>query len=66
MILHDPQRKHGDDTYKGPFVITKVNDNGTLQLRMETPSGNAKYETWNIRQLRPFKETDPLPDGETP
>jgi len=66
MILHDPQRKHGDDTYKGPFVIAKVNDNGTLQLRMETPSGNAKYETWNIRQLRPFKETDPLLNDETP
>ena len=53
-ISHDPHRKHGDDVTKGPFVIsTKVNDNGTVQLRMELPSGNAKYKTWNIRQIRP-------------
>ena len=52
-ITHDPHRKHGDDITKGPFVITRVNDNGTVQLRMELPSGNAKYETWNIRQIRP-------------
>jgi hypothetical protein len=55
MILHDPNRKHGDDTYKGPFVITKVNDNGTLQLRMTTPHGGAKLENWNIRNVRPIK-----------
>ena len=56
MILHDPNRKHGDDTYKGPFVITKVNDNGTLQLRIPTASGNGfKLENWNIRNVRPFK-----------
>ena len=54
-ITHDPHRKHGDDITKGPFVITGVNDNGTVQLRMELPSGNAKYETWNIRQIRPCK-----------
>ena len=54
-ITHDPHRKHGDDITKGPFVITRVNDNGTVQLRMELPSGNAKYETWNIRQIRPCK-----------
>ena len=54
-IVHDPHRKHGDDVTKGPFVITKVNDNGTVQLRMELPSGNAKYETWNIRQIRPCR-----------
>ena len=54
MILHDPNRKHGDDTYKGPFVITKVNDNGTLQLRIPTPSGNGfKLKKWNIGNGRP-------------
>ena len=32
MILHDPNQKHGDDTYKGPFVITKVYDNAQNDL----------------------------------
>ena len=54
MIRHDPHRKHGDDTYKGPYSITRVNDNGTLQLRITTPHGGAKLELWNIRNVRPY------------
>ena len=54
MIRHDPNRKHGDDTYKGPYPLTEVNDNGTVKLRKTTPSGNAVFHTWNIRNLRPY------------
>ena len=54
MIRHDPNRKHGDDTYKGPYPLTKVNDNGTVQLRKTTPSGGSVLVTWNIRNLRPY------------
>jgi hypothetical protein len=39
MIRHEPNRKHGADTYKGPYLLTEVNDNGTVQLRVPTPHG---------------------------
>jgi hypothetical protein len=35
MIRHEPNRKHGADTYK-VYLLT-VNDNGTVQLRVPTP-----------------------------
>lgn len=54
MIRHDPNRKHGDDTFKGPYPLTKVNDNGTVQLRKTTAHGGAELSTWNIRNLRPY------------
>ena len=41
LILDQPNRKYGDDMYKGPFTVTKVNDNGTLCVRQPTASGNA-------------------------
>ena len=58
MIRHDPSRKHGDDTYKGPYPITVVYDNGTVQLRQTKPSGNAVLQTWNIRKIRPYVRPD--------
>jgi hypothetical protein len=33
-MIHEPNRKHGADTYKGPY-LTEVNDNGTVQLRFQ-------------------------------
>ena len=42
QVSHGPHCKHGDKVTKGPFVITKGNDNGTVQLRVELPSVNAK------------------------
>ena len=57
MILHDPNQKHGDDTYKGPFVFTKVNDNVTLQLRIITPYGCAKCK---ICETYGLSKPDPL------
>ena len=53
FLKHKPHRKFGDDTHKGPFVITQVNNNGTVQLRIPTKNGGATYDTWNIRQIRP-------------
>ena len=54
MILHNPNWKHGDNTYKGPFIITKFNDNGTLQLHINTPHGGVKLKNWNIWNVRFF------------
>ncbi|MDY6966995.1 MAG: hypothetical protein SVM80_13740, partial [Halobacteriota archaeon] len=61
MILDQPNRKFGDDMYKGPFTITKVNDNGTICVRKPTASGNAVIQTWNVRNVRPYYKADPLP-----
>ena len=54
LLTKTNSRKHGGSQALGPFGITQVYDNGTVRIRRQTPSGNAKYETWNIRQLRPY------------
>ena len=59
MIRHDPNRKHGADTYKGPYLLTEVNDNGTVQLRIPTTHGGFTFHIWNIRNLRPYTRPDP-------
>jgi len=43
--------KYAENPYKGPYEITKVNTNGTVQLHMV-----AVYETVNIRLLKPYYE----------
>ena len=52
MIRLNPNRKHGEDTYKGPYDVTAVNDNGTVTLTQVT-NGGAVSQTWNIRQIEP-------------
>jgi hypothetical protein len=52
MIRHEPNRKHGADTYK-VYLLTEVNDNGTVQLRVPTPRWS-EFPTWNIRNIRPY------------
>ena len=55
MIRDPPNRKHGADYYKGPCTVTKVNDNGTLELRRDAARGGALTDTWNIRNLYPYR-----------
>jgi len=43
--------KYAENPYKEPYEITKVNKNGTVQLRM-----GAIYETVNIRLIKPYNE----------
>jgi transposase InsO family protein len=54
-IYLDPTRKHGADKAKGPFTITRVYDNGTVRLRQRTQRGGAVHQTWNIRNIFPYK-----------
>jgi hypothetical protein len=57
LVLADPNRKHGEDEYlPAPHTVTHVYGNNTLRLRHETPSGGAKYQTWNLRQVKPYKD----------
>lgn len=53
MVKQDPNRKHGNEQFSGPYTITRVNDNGTVKLTRTTPAGGAVHETWNIRNLDP-------------
>ena len=55
----DPNRKHGEDFFKGPHTVTKVNDNGTVKLTKATNNG-AVSQTWNIRNIEPRKDWSPL------
>ena len=55
MILQNPQRKHGEDRYKGPYTVDAVHDNGTVTLRQGTNHGGAVFQTWNIRNIHPYK-----------
>ena len=55
MIHQDHNRKHGADLYRGPYTVSKVNDNGTVQLRRDAGNGGAVTQNWNIRNLYPCK-----------
>ena len=55
MVELSPNRKHGEPNYEGPYTVTAVNDNGTVQLRKDATNGGAVFQTWNIRQLMPCK-----------
>ena len=51
----DPNRKHGEDFFKGPYTVTQVNDNGTVKLTKATTNGAVSH-TWNIRNIEPCKD----------
>ena len=52
MVKLDPNRKHGEDFFKGPYTVSQVNNNGTVKLTKATTNG-AVTQTWNIRQIEP-------------
>ena len=56
MVHRNPNRKHGSDKKRGPYTVTRVNDNGTLRLKEDTNNGGAVYQTWNIRNVNPCKD----------
>ena len=55
LVLQDLNRKYGADRYKGPFEIVQVYDNGTVRLKQSNARGGAVYQTWNIRNVVPYK-----------
>ena len=56
MVAQNPNRKFGDDLYKGPYEIARVYDNGTVKLMQDTPSGGVVYQTWNVRNVTPYRD----------
>jgi hypothetical protein len=55
MVSQPQHRKYGNPKFKGPFTVDSVNDNGTLRLRVPKGAG-AVYETWNIRNIHPYRD----------
>ena len=43
--------KYGDNPYRGPYEVLKVNNNGTVLLRM-----GPLIDTVNIRNIKPYLE----------
>jgi len=56
MVEQYQNRKYGQPRFKGPYKVDDVYDNGTLNLRHDTPRGGAIYQIWNIRQLHPYMD----------
>ena len=52
MVKLDPQRKLDGARFNGPYTVTAVYDNGTVQLSKAT-NGGAVLQTWNIRNIKP-------------
>ncbi len=52
MVKLDPNRKLSGARFEGPYTVTQVNDNGTVQLSKAT-NGGAVLTTWNIRNIVP-------------
>ena len=54
LVMQDPNRKHGEDRYKGPYTVTHVYPNGTVRLEQHTANGGVVSQTWNIRNIFPY------------
>jgi hypothetical protein len=52
MVRLDPNRKLFRARFNGPYTVTQVFDNGTVQLSKAT-NGGAVLQTWNIRNIVP-------------
>ena len=50
MVKMDQTSKYGTNAYKGPYKVSKINDNGTVHLEM----GNI-VDTYNIRNIKPYR-----------
>ena len=54
MVKADPSRKLEGERWTGPYTVSVVYDNGTLQLSKAAPAGGgAVSQVWNIRQVKP-------------
>ena len=49
LVKNDWTSKYGTTSYKGPYEIVKINDNGTVQIRMDNV-----LDTYNIRNIKPY------------
>jgi hypothetical protein len=55
MIEQYQHCKYSSPRYEGPYAVDTVNDNGTICVRQDTANGGAVHQTWNIRNIHPYK-----------
>ncbi len=55
LVQNYNHRKFGSDPFIGPFTVSKVNNNGTVQLNQQLSRG-IMSQVWNIRKLKPYKD----------
>jgi transposase InsO family protein len=58
VLLRRGTENKYETPYHGPFTILKVNDNGTVRLKV-----NNVEDTYNIRRLAPYLGTDNIDHG---
>ena len=56
LVEQDLVRKHGIDRYQGPYRVTEVYQNGTVQLEYDTPKGGVLSQRWNVRNIYPYAD----------
>ena len=59
VMLENHRANKYEQPYKGPYIILKVNTNGSVRLRM-----GAVTDTVNIRRIHPFKSPNSNRGGE--
>jgi hypothetical protein len=53
MVKEDPHRKLSGARFSGPYTVTQVNDNGTVQQLSKATNSGAVLTTWNICNVKP-------------
>ena len=51
MLKTESKTKYGENQYEGPYVILRVNDNGTVKFKKKNV-----IDTFNIRNIHLYKE----------
>ena len=51
LVKNRTEGKFGEDPWKGPYPVQKVNDNGTVRIQI-----GKVLDTINIRNVKPFLE----------
>jgi len=54
-VENQPNRKYGQPKFSGPYTVTRTYDNGTVRLQQNTENGGVVEQTWNIRNVFPYK-----------
>ena len=58
MLLKRGTENKYEAPYEGPYPILKINDNGTVQMKVKDVE-----DTYNIRRLTPYLGTEAIDHG---
>jgi hypothetical protein len=55
VLVLQGRTEYGRPKYRGPYEVSRIFDNGTVELKQDTVRGGAVYQTWNNRNLTPHE-----------